>query len=103
MGKGNYYICMLQVFNAFSDEIAGKIRQELRGRKDCLILELTAYADYCKKILQNNGYDLEENTDDILLFMWRAGPAMILALQGYPDCSFQWYKRNGMSYLKVYL
>lgn len=95
---------MLDVFNAFSDEITGKVRQALRGRKNgCLILELTAYADYCVKLLQNNGCDVKQDADDILLFMWRACPAPVLTLEGYPDCSGEWDMRNGTFYLKVYL
>lgn len=104
MRERTYNMCMLDVFNAFCDEIIGKIRQALRERNNgCLILELTAYADYCVKLLQNNGYDVEQDADDILLFMWRACPAQVLAIEGYPNCSGQWDMRNGTFYLKVYL
>lgn len=67
MTEGIYNLCMLEVFNKFSDEVTGKVRQALRRRKNgCLVIELTAYADYCVKLLRNNGCDIERDADDIL-------------------------------------
>ena len=104
MTEGINALCAMEVFNEFSDEVDAKIQRELHRRHNgCVTVELTAYADYCLKLLQNNGLNIERDADEIFLFMWRACPAGLLTIAGYPDCRGQWDMRNGACYLNIYL
>lgn len=104
MTEGIYNLCSLEVFNEFCDEVEAKIQRALRKEHNGRVtVELTAYADYCAQLLQNNGLDPQRDADEILRFMWRACPAVLLTMAGYPDCSGQWDMRNGAFYLNIYL
>ena len=104
MTEGIYALCAMEVFNEFCYEVDAKIQSALRKENNgCVTVELTAYADYCLKLLQNNGLNAERDADDILRFMWRACPAVLLTGAGYTDCGGQWDMRNGAFYLNIYL
>lgn len=104
MNKGIYNICLLDVYQTFSEELEQKISKALQNEYNgWVIVELTGYADYCLRLLQNNGWNQEKDAKDILLFMWRACPALVFESNGYPDCRFQWSMENGSFYLKVCL
>lgn len=104
MTEGIYALCAMEVLNEFCDEVKMKIQRELNRRHNgCVSIELTAYADYCFKLLQNNGLDAERDADEIFRFMWRVCPAPLLTEAGYPYCSGQWNMRNGAYYLNIYL
>ncbi|MDE6845909.1 MAG: hypothetical protein K2J99_09100 [Lachnospiraceae bacterium] len=59
MIDGMEALCSLEVFDVFCDEVGEKIQSALRKEHNgCVTVELTAYADYCLKLLQNNGWNI---------------------------------------------
>lgn len=98
-----YGLCCLEVYNAFNGEVTGKIRNALQNNQSNFIaIELTSYVNYCVRLLQNNGWDVNANVENTYLFMWRACPESVLTLQGYSNCRGQWNVVNGVFYLNIY-
>lgn len=97
MTEGIYNLCFLEVYNEFHDEVVKKIKQATREAHNRRIaVELTSYAAYCNKRLQNNGLDAEKDADDILQFMWHACPMMVLNEMGYSNFCGEWNYENGI-------
>lgn len=104
MTQGIYNICLMDVIGTFYDEVEAKIKKAIRkAHNRCITVELTFYADYCVRLLQNNGWAIEENADDILQFMWHACPMLVLNNIGYHDFSGNWNYDNGTFELIIYL
>ncbi len=89
MTEGKLALCRMTVFKEFAPKMTPKIEAALNAGKKKFELDLTGYAQYCVQLLGNNGWSLEEHSDEIFQFLWDAVPATILTMM-HKRCSGEW-------------
>lgn len=104
MNKGTYYLCCLDTFNMFYDEVFQKIRVKISNCiSSCISVELTSYANYCMELLSKNGLSIVDQAREALVFMWEACPCLALSSLGYSNCAGEWRIEGHRFFLDIEL